>query len=50
MAENRNLGSILFVLLVGVAFLISGIVTASHNPGTQQGHLIPPHSVAVDQI
>lgn len=31
-----------FVFLASVAFLISGIAKASPNPGTQQGHLIPP--------
>jgi TonB family protein len=31
----------LFVFLFVVAFLVPGIVTASPNPGTQQGHLIP---------
>jgi TonB family protein len=31
-----------FVFLASVAFLISGIVKALPNPGTQQGHLIPP--------
>ena len=32
----------LVVLLAGMAFLISGIVTASPKPNAQQGHLIPP--------
>jgi TonB family protein len=39
----RNARSnVIFVLLASVAFLISGIVMASPNPGTQQEHLISP--------
>jgi TonB family protein len=33
---------VLFVILATVAFLISGLVMASPNPGTQQEHLISP--------
>jgi TonB family protein len=39
--------NVLFVFLALVAFLISGIVTASPKPGTQQGHLIPPDPAQV---
>jgi hypothetical protein len=35
--------NVLFAILATVAFLISGVVMASPNPGTQQGHLISPH-------
>jgi TonB family protein len=35
--------NVLFVFLALLAFLISGIVTASPNPTSQQGHLIPPN-------
>jgi TonB family protein len=34
--------NVLFVILATVAFLISGLVMASPNPGTQQEHLISP--------
>jgi TonB family protein len=34
--------NVLFVFLATVAFLISGLVMASPNPGTQQEHLISP--------
>jgi TonB family protein len=32
------------ILFAAIAFLISGVVTASPGAGTQQGHLIPPQS------
>ena len=32
---------LVFVFLAVLAFLISGIVTASPNPRKQQGHLVP---------
>jgi len=32
---------VLFVFLTAAVFLISGILTASPHPSTQQGHLIP---------
>jgi TonB family protein len=39
----RNARSnVIFVILATVALLISGILTASPNPGTQQEHLISP--------
>jgi hypothetical protein len=34
--------NVFFVILAAVAFLISGLVIASPNPGTQQEHLISP--------
>jgi TonB family protein len=34
--------NVLFVFIVIAAFMISANVSASPNPGTQQGHLIPP--------
>jgi len=36
--------NVLFVILATVAFLISEVVMASPNPGTQQEHLISPPS------
>jgi hypothetical protein len=39
----RNARSnVIFFILATVALLISGILTASPNPGTQQEHLISP--------
>jgi len=40
----------LFVFLAVVAFLISGIVTASPKPSAQQGHLIPPLSTQLFRV
>jgi TonB family protein len=42
MPHPRTAQNNVFVFLALVAFLISGIVTASPKPSTQQGHLIPP--------
>src|SRR5260370_33306472 len=51
MAHPRTPNSnALFVFLAVVAFLISGIVTASPKPFAQQGHLIPPLSTQLFRV
>jgi TonB family protein len=43
MPHPRSAQTTVFVFLALVAFLISGIATASPNPSPQQGHLVPPN-------